>query len=712
MVGQRLLFLRNLFFLAIVISPVTFADHSVQLNKKEQAFLAQHPNIVLGTTPQWEPYSIVNPDGSISGYNTDVLKRINHLTGANFTLLAVDSLDILDKVKSRKLDGLSTGKIDKESGKYLLFSDFYLSLNKMLLVLKGNPKDIHSTTDLHGKSIAILNDNLVDEHLATQYPQSTIIKVDNINTMIDAVISGRVDAVFGNGATLYVANKLQIPYLEPAFILKDHFNLAFGVRNDWPEALSILNKGLHAIGESERIRLQNKWFHDNIVFSVKSIELTVEEIHFLDHKEFIAMCTDPDWMPYEQITKEGLHEGILGDYHRLWSQKIGKEIRLINTESWMQSLEYMKQGRCDILSSAHSTQERQHYMSFTAPFVWYPIVVATRNDELFFESFEQLLPYKLAIVKGYSTIETLKYTYPEIKILEVKNALEGLLKVSKGEAFGYIDTVATIGYQSQKHGILNIKISGVLDEKYYMSVAVRNDEPLLLSIFDKAVASLTNHERNDILNRWISIKYEKIANHTNYWIFIGCIIIVLLLLLYRERFISRYSRRLQLMNQELERFSKTDPLTGVANRHSLADFFGKEVARNKRYHSDFSVVMVDIDHFKKVNDQYGHNVGDRVLIEIAKILSANVRENDVVGRWGGEEFIILCPQTNKNGVLKMAESLRLKIAHNDFANAGTLTASFGVSIYGKDETMEAFIKRVDDALYEAKDTGRNSVKFH
>lgn len=707
----------NLFLYVILavlscVTPSVIAEHSVHLSSSETTFIEQHPEIVLGTDHNWEPYVIVNSDASLSGYDVDILNRINQLTGANFQLQPADRLEIQEKLRNRELDGLSSVAEYKERHENLIFSDSYLSLSKMLLVLKSNPKNIYAKSDLDGKSIVIQGGKLVDEKLAIKYPDSDIIRIEGVKEMIEAVVSGQADAMIANGAILYMARKLQMPYLKPAFTLEERLDLAFGVREDWPEAVSILNKGLVAIGLPARLRLQNKWFQTDHLAVGKQIKLTAEERMYLDGKDFIAMCTDPDWMPYEQITKEGLHGGILADFHRIWAKKIGKEIRLIRTKNWNQSIEYIKQRKCDILSSAQATEERRHFMNFTSPFIAYPIVVATRDDELFFERFEQLLDYELAIVKGYSTIETLRQKYPEIKILEVDSPLQGLLMVSKGEVFGYIDTIATIGYQTQVHGVLNIKISGVLDEKYNMSVGLRNDEPLLLDIFNKAVASLSDQERYAILNKWISIKYEKVADYGFFWILIAGIFILLLMIIYRERVISRYNKKLQQMNHELESMSKTDPLTKVANRYSLADFFRLEVARKRRYHSNFSVIMVDLDRFKQVNDDFGHNAGDEVLSTVAKILTENVRENDVVGRWGGEEFIILCPQSNHSGTLRMAESLRQKIARHRFSIVGQITASFGVTVYGENESLETFIKRVDDALYEAKDQGRNCVNFH
>jgi polar amino acid transport system substrate-binding protein len=119
-------------------------------------------------------------------------------------------------------------------------------------------------------------------------------------------------------------------------------------------------------------------------------------------------------------------------------------------------------------------------------------------------------------------------------------------------------------------------------------------------------------------------------------------------------------------------------------------------------------MIIDIDHFKRINDSYGHVVGDEILKRLAQLLTAHVRENDVVGRWGGEEFMILCPETDAEGARALAEHLRQRISQTDFS-LGTMkvTASFGVTDYRDDEMLEETIKRADLALYQAKHDGRN-----
>lgn len=162
---------------------------------------------------------------------------------------------------------------------------------------------------------------------------------------------------------------------------------------------------------------------------------------------------------------------------------------------------------------------------------------------------------------------------------------------------------------------------------------------------------------------------------------------------------------------ELERVALTDKLTGLANRRKLEDVSHDLLARNKRFNEVLSVIIIDVDKFKSVNDTYGHQVGDQVLIEVAQVLKNHLREVDIVGRWGGEEFIVLCPATSIIGAAKVAEKLRTALERHRFPVVNRKTASFGVAQLADGETLEDTVKRADDALYRAKENGRNRVEL-
>lgn len=160
----------------------------------------------------------------------------------------------------------------------------------------------------------------------------------------------------------------------------------------------------------------------------------------------------------------------------------------------------------------------------------------------------------------------------------------------------------------------------------------------------------------------------------------------------------------------LEYQASHDTLTGLYNRNKFKDLFGKEIRRGIRYENSLSMVLFDIDDFKKVNDSHGHQVGDEVLKEIAQIVLANVREHDLVVRWGGEEFLVLLPETSLEGASTVAEKIKNAISINTISTKSlNITASFGVSTMVSDDSEDTFIARTDEALYDAKKTGKNKV---
>jgi len=163
---------------------------------------------------------------------------------------------------------------------------------------------------------------------------------------------------------------------------------------------------------------------------------------------------------------------------------------------------------------------------------------------------------------------------------------------------------------------------------------------------------------------------------------------------------------------ELKRLASTDPLTGAFNRRHFADMSGKELARMRRYHNAVSCLILDIDHFKRVNDVYGHDVGDEAIIATSRTARKALRTEDIFARIGGEEFVALLPMTNLQGAFVVAERVRNSIGEIAIqTRLGTLsfTASIGLVELSDGETVEQALKRADVALYEAKHAGRNRV---
>lgn len=173
---------------------------------------------------------------------------------------------------------------------------------------------------------------------------------------------------------------------------------------------------------------------------------------------------------------------------------------------------------------------------------------------------------------------------------------------------------------------------------------------------------------------------------------------------------KRTSEKLKIVNAELERSASTDQLTNLWNRRYFISKAEQELDRSRRNKYPLSLLLLDIDHFKKVNDIYGHQTGDQVLIEFATLLRENIRSFDSLARWGGEEFLILAPHLRANNAILYADRLCQLIAQYTFQEAGEITTSIGVAELTSSDTLDSLIKKVDNALYRAKENGRNRVE--
>ena len=163
--------------------------------------------------------------------------------------------------------------------------------------------------------------------------------------------------------------------------------------------------------------------------------------------------------------------------------------------------------------------------------------------------------------------------------------------------------------------------------------------------------------------------------------------------------------------KRIEHLSMTDPLTKLFNRNKFNDVFKKMLMRRHwEEKNSFGLIIIDIDHFKKINDTYGHQRGDQVLVVVANVLGQAIRTGDILARWGGEEFVCLLPDVDMAKTLLVAEKLRLVIENTDIPEVGRITSSFGVSLFKENDTDESLMRRADIALYRAKENGRNRVE--
>ncbi len=281
------------------------------------------------------------------------------------------------------------------------------------------------------------------------------------------------------------------------------------------------------------------------------IIFTKKELDYLQKKSSINLCVDPDWMPYEKIENHK-HMGIVADYMEDFKKKIGIPIKLVETKNWTESLEYMQNRQCDVLSLVMNIQSRRHYMSFTQPYIDAPLVLVTKRNVSFISDLKTLRNKKIGIQKNFAYNEIIRRDYPNFEVVDVDHLRVGLKKVERGELFGQVTTHLNVAYAFQEEFYGSLQISGKFDKQWHLSVGVRNDDPILLNIFEKIVASISDETRQKINNKWVSIEYKKSIDYTLFWSIVAFLVFILLIILYTYILQRRYIRKLTKVKDEIE----------------------------------------------------------------------------------------------------------------------------------------------------------------
>lgn len=446
-------------------------------------------------------------------------------------------------------------------------------------------------------------------------------------------------------------------------------------------------------------------FKDVVSASHQGLALSLDEKEYLLHKKKITMCVDPEWYPLEAV-REGKHIGMASDVMDHFERQLGIPIELVPTASWEQSLEYIGSRKCDILSLSGETPERLGYIDFTTPYLTFPLVMVTKMTKPFTENIDSLQGEKIGVVKGYATIGTLRAHYKNVTIVEVGSITEGLKMVENGELYGYIDNLVVVTSYIQKQYMGTLKVSSRLYEKDELRVGTRNDEPMLHFVFEKLVMNLDEATMQEVYNRWVSTVEEvPWVDREKVWKALVLIVFGILVFGWRYYVLKRYNARLREL-------SVTDKLTGLYNRQKTDEKLIEEqnvLIRHGEYHS--SVILIDIDYFKSINDTFGHQTGDAVLRELATLFKSHLRVIDTIGRWGGEEFIIILSHTNRKEAAVVAENLRSAVEQYRFDTVQSVTISIGVGELDRHLSVHENIARVDSALYKAKALGRNQISI-
>lgn len=435
----------------------------------------------------------------------------------------------------------------------------------------------------------------------------------------------------------------------------------------------------------------------------------------------LTYCVDPDWFPFESI-KDGKHIGISSDYIKFVAMDAGLELSFLPTETWQATLDHLKAGTCQITPMLNKNEARSEFLNFSEAYFNSPNVLVSQKDQPFLKGFEQIGDQVVALSAGFRINDFIKRKHPEVKTKIYSSVLDGLISVANGETDIFVGSMLSTNNYIQQHGLHQLRIAGWGGPEDNLRFGVIKSQSDLLPLINHSLSMIDDAHKQAIYHKWNNIT---IIDNTNYGLVKQLLLygtIAGIILLSYLWMMKRYNRQLQQQNIELsrlkseltksnqkfKRLSTHDLLTGLYNRY----YFDMALAEESSRYVDsnpITLTVIDIDHFKRINDQYGHQTGDMVLKLFSQLLKDLVNDMDVLARWGGEEFVIFSNNTTLQQAHDKCFDIKNQLISTVFPGIEHITASYGIASLKQGETMSMCFQRADQALYKAKDEGRNRI---
>lgn len=581
---------------------------TIKFTPQEKEYLVKNPVLKVQNMASFPPFNF-NDNNQAMGYSIDFISLLAEKSGISVEFISGKSWEeSLKMLKEGELDVLPNIAINQDRKAYIDFTTFeYFDYSISIAVRKN--QTVNSMSDLEGKVVSVLNKSFLHTILEKKYPEQKLYLAGTVKDAVAAVSTGKADAVISNLATIdYYIQKgwlSNLKNIQISNLLGQANNVPFylGVSKGNLVLKSILEKANASLTHNEIVELKQKWLN---ITPLSNVKFSRQEIEYMQNKKILNMCIDPNWMPFEKI-EDDQHIGMTAEYIKLFQKEIPIPIKLIKTKDWLETVEFSKQRKCDFVSIMRPSKERKEYFNFTNPLMNMPMVIATQHDKPFINDIPSVISEKLGIVEGFVFAEYLTATYPTIKMIKVKGTKEGLAKVKNGEIYGFIGELPSIGYSINEHFIGDLKIAGKADKTLDFTMATRIDEPLLNSIFNKLIADIPTQKNKDILNRWLSIKYEEQVNYTNVIILALFLLAVIAVILYKNRSINKINNLLGSYIKIVDKnvlTSSTD-LTGKITSVSQAFCEASEYTKEELMGKSHSIVKDKATEASLYKDLWG-----------------------------------------------------------------------------------------------------------
>lgn len=699
------------------------SDFTRKLERRWLGYQRQQSGLAIAMQLGVEPFVDLGVDGLPHGLYVDLWRLWSEKTGVPINFIPGDMNGSLEDVRTGRAD-VHIGYPESDDMNTGLYRAWHMYTVKSRLFLHGN--QITDAKALKGKRIGIFPTAPYVAKVRAALPDTQVRFYNGMEEMLNAVHQGDIVGFVASAAWTQhylLLNKSWAEFTQANFLEYDTEIYAL-IRNGDQGLANRIASGFNMISLKELADIEQKWMlnsRDHVfVKSREHINLSESERQYLTGLGSLKMGYLENWAPMEFTDEKGEFAGVNSDVAKMFESMLGIEIEPVAFKAWGDLISALQSGKIDLAGSVAKTPEREGQITYSEPYWPSAWALVSPIDVVSVFNLDQLEGQRLAVVEGYQIVSRLMAEYPGIKLVLVPDSQTGLQAVSSGKADLFIEKVVTLANKLNSGQFQQLKMSllaDFADQKSHIGVTPRHQE--LLPYLNKVIAKLDKAKVQEIHSHWMDFNVDTgVARYQRY---LRSVVIALSVLLLLTLVVAVINRRLkqeikarQIAEARIAHLASHDPLTGLPNRILLDDRLRQAVLLHGREQAKFALLFVDLDGFKEVNDAKGHAMGDKLLVEVARVLDDAVRKSDTVARFGGDEFIVLLNKiADMDSVCQVAENLIAKLS-KPFDMEGTqisISASIGIAIYPNDsDNPIGLMQKADKMMYFAKQAGGHSYR--
>ncbi|WP_252738910.1 transporter substrate-binding domain-containing protein [Colwellia sp. D2M02] len=694
-------------------------------------------SLLVAFDPNYAPYMALSPLGKPQGLLIDIWRLWSKNTGIAVEFVAREITNDVNLVQQNKVDVLlAYPEVATPPSNTLFTQPIYQGKMKTYIAktfldtTTDNSVEVSSLEELSqrypNKVIGVWQQSSFKDKLNELYPALNIRYFNTVPEILKAIEDNEISAMIGLEdilSTRLIQNNLQAQFYhieQPDFML----DLSPLIHVNNAKLARIINDGFKGLDIKNLVALEKRWLNGGEHYyqrQAKKVTLSAQEQEFLANYKTVNFGLIKDLSPVESINERGDFVGINRDIINLISQRTDIKFNYVAYDSWQQLYQALLDNKVDMLASITPTEQREKEILFSESYWKMPWVILHQQKTGKQLSLKDFYGKSLAIVKGYYLIGMLREQYPLINFKLVDNREQAVVAMQQDIVAGFVTTMASATQLLKKDHLVPLMISVVEEVNLDIShFGINNQLPLLQSIINKGLLSISERETQAIYDAWFSVSIntglnKKMVMQVAAQVGVIILFVLVVIVMWNRRLQVEIKRREQL-EKIMKHMATHDELTGLANRVLLKDRLNSAIAFHQRQQLKIAVLFIDLDGFKSINDNYGHDVGDELLQEVASRLKGCVRESDTIVRFGGDEFVLLLTGLHSNNEAAYVAEKVLRLMQAEFTlstDSAYIGCSIGIAVYPEDGVDDNELLKVADTLmYKVKAAGKNHYMFN